>query len=118
MSLFVIPPFVLLTFAMALVKIYALMTVRKQRWLTRQVAVVDGQVVRTGAGRGMSAPDVPPGMVTPVAPSPTDTLVLEDAQSGSATEPQTLDLRDRADVDPCPTDGSATPTLASWREQP
>lgn len=87
MSLFVIPPFVLLTFAMALVKIYALITVRKQRWLTRQVAVVDGQVVRTGAGLGMSAP-------------------------------QTIDLRDRANDAPCPTDGSATPSPASWREQP
>ena len=32
---------------MAGVKIYALATVRRQRWLTRQVAVVDGEVVRT-----------------------------------------------------------------------
>lgn len=47
-SFFLIPPFVFLTFFMALVKIYALMTVRRQRWLTRQVAVVDGNVVRTG----------------------------------------------------------------------
>jgi len=47
-SFFLIPPFVLLTFFMALVKIYALLTVRRQRWLTRQVAVVDGSVVRTG----------------------------------------------------------------------
>jgi cellulose synthase/poly-beta-1,6-N-acetylglucosamine synthase-like glycosyltransferase len=46
-SFFLIPPFVLLTFFMALVKIYALLTIRRQRWLTRQVAVVDGAVVRT-----------------------------------------------------------------------
>jgi cellulose synthase/poly-beta-1,6-N-acetylglucosamine synthase-like glycosyltransferase len=46
-SFFLIPPFVLLTFFMALVKIYALLTIRRQRWLTRQVAVVDGNVVRT-----------------------------------------------------------------------
>ena len=32
---------------MALIKIYALFTIRKQRWLTRQVAVEDGEVVRT-----------------------------------------------------------------------
>jgi hyaluronan synthase len=48
MSVFLIPPFVLLSFAMAVVKLMALATVRKQRWLTRQVAVVNGEVVRTG----------------------------------------------------------------------
>jgi len=49
LSFFIIPPFVLLSFAMAVVKLTALATVRRQRWLTRQVAVVDGAVVRTGA---------------------------------------------------------------------
>jgi hyaluronan synthase len=48
LSFFLIPPFVLLSFAMAGVKLTALATVRKQRWLTRQVAVVNGEVVRTG----------------------------------------------------------------------
>jgi hypothetical protein len=48
LSLFLIPPFVLLSFLMAVVKLMALATVRRQRWLTRQVAVVNGQVVRTG----------------------------------------------------------------------
>ncbi|HKS99613.1 MAG TPA: glycosyltransferase [Rugosimonospora sp.] len=48
LSFFLIPPFVLLSFAMAVVKLCALATVRRQRWLTRQVAVVDGAVVRTG----------------------------------------------------------------------
>ncbi|MGQ0743020.1 MAG: glycosyltransferase [Acidimicrobiales bacterium] len=43
-----IPAFILVSFLMALVKLWALATVRTQRWLTRQVAVVDGQVVRTG----------------------------------------------------------------------
>jgi thiamine monophosphate kinase len=33
---------------MALIKIGALVTIRKQRWLTRQVAVEGGVVVRTG----------------------------------------------------------------------
>jgi hyaluronan synthase len=32
---------------MALIKIHALFTIRQQRWLTRQVAVENGQVVRT-----------------------------------------------------------------------
>lgn len=49
LSFFRIPPFVLLSFAMAVVKLMALATVRRQRWLTRQVAVVNGQVIRTGA---------------------------------------------------------------------
>jgi cellulose synthase/poly-beta-1,6-N-acetylglucosamine synthase-like glycosyltransferase len=50
-SFFLIPPFVLLSFVMALVKITALLTIRKQRWLTRQVQVDnDGQIVRTGTG--------------------------------------------------------------------
>ena len=49
-SFFLIPPFVLLSFVMALVKIAALLTIRKQRWLTRQVQVdQSGEVVRTGA---------------------------------------------------------------------
>jgi len=47
-SFFLIPPFVLLSFGMAAIRIVALATIRKQRWLTRQVAVVDGAVVRTG----------------------------------------------------------------------
>ena len=46
-SFFFIPPFVLLSFAMAIVKIYALVTVRQQRWLTRDVAVVGTTIVRT-----------------------------------------------------------------------
>jgi hypothetical protein len=48
-SFFLIPPFVLLSFGMAIIRIIALATIRKQRWLTRPVAVVDGAVVRTGA---------------------------------------------------------------------
>jgi cellulose synthase/poly-beta-1,6-N-acetylglucosamine synthase-like glycosyltransferase len=49
LSFFLIPPFVLLSFAMALVKLSALLSIRKQRWLTRQVAVVDGVVMRTSS---------------------------------------------------------------------
>ena len=43
-----VPVFVAVTFVMAVLKIWALVTVREQRWLTRDVAVVDGAVVRTG----------------------------------------------------------------------
>ena len=32
---------------MAIIKMQALLTIRRQRWLTRQVAVENGQVVRT-----------------------------------------------------------------------
>jgi hyaluronan synthase len=52
-SFFLIPPFVLLSFGMAVIRIIALVTIRKQRWLTRPVAVVDGAVVRTGALEGV-----------------------------------------------------------------
>jgi hyaluronan synthase len=48
-SVLLVPAYVLISFAMAGVKLYALATVRRQRWLTRSVAVVDGEVVRTGA---------------------------------------------------------------------
>jgi cellulose synthase/poly-beta-1,6-N-acetylglucosamine synthase-like glycosyltransferase len=55
-SFFLIPPFVLLSFAMALIKIAALLTIRKQRWLTRQVQVDStGQIVRTGAAAGAAS---------------------------------------------------------------
>jgi hyaluronan synthase len=36
---------------MALIKIGALLTIRRQRWLTRQVAVEGGTVIRTGLAR-------------------------------------------------------------------
>lgn len=45
-DLVILPAFVGLTFVMALVKIYALGTLTTQRWLTRRVAVVDGEVAR------------------------------------------------------------------------
>jgi hyaluronan synthase len=43
-----IPGYVVMSWAMAIIKIFALATIRKQRWLTREVAVEDGAVVRTG----------------------------------------------------------------------
>jgi hyaluronan synthase len=46
-SVLLVPPFVLLSFAMAVLKLYALATLRTQRWLTRDVEVVGDEVVRT-----------------------------------------------------------------------
>lgn len=57
MHFFIIPIFVLVSFAVALVKIYALLTVRKQRWLTRQVEVIDGEIVRTQDDNGDAEDD-------------------------------------------------------------
>lgn len=47
-SFFLVPAFVLLSFVMAFVKLAALLTIRRQRWLTRQVSVIGGEVVRDG----------------------------------------------------------------------
>ena len=46
-SFFYIPGYVLVSWLMALIKIQALCTIRQQRWLTREVAVENGVVVRT-----------------------------------------------------------------------
>ncbi len=46
-SFFFIPGYVFVSWIMALIKLYALCTIRQQRWLTREVAVEDGAVVRT-----------------------------------------------------------------------
>jgi cellulose synthase/poly-beta-1,6-N-acetylglucosamine synthase-like glycosyltransferase len=46
-SFFLIPGYVFVSWLMALIKLYALCTIRQQRWLTREVAVEDGAVVRT-----------------------------------------------------------------------
>jgi hypothetical protein len=44
-----VPVFIVMSFAMALVKIAALLTIRKQRWLTRDVEVsaTSKRIVRT-----------------------------------------------------------------------
>jgi hyaluronan synthase len=46
-SFFLVPGYVFVSWVMALIKIQALLTIRRQRWLTRQVAVENGEVVRT-----------------------------------------------------------------------
>jgi hypothetical protein len=63
---------------MALIKLQALMTIRRQRWLTRQVAVENGQVVRTTgadpAPKTAQAPiGAPQGAPVPVG-APTELL--------------------------------------------
>jgi glycosyl transferase family 2 len=56
------------SWVMAFIKIYALLTLRTQRWGTRQVAVENGQVVRTGI-------EIPPADVTPI-PAPAGSVPL------------------------------------------
>jgi hyaluronan synthase len=53
-SVLLVPVFVLVTFVLAVLKLWALATVRRQGWLTRDVAVVDGMPARTAAP-GMQA---------------------------------------------------------------
>jgi cellulose synthase/poly-beta-1,6-N-acetylglucosamine synthase-like glycosyltransferase len=48
-SFFIILGYVAVSWVMALIKIRALLTIRQQRWLTRDVAVEGGAVVRTSA---------------------------------------------------------------------
>ncbi len=54
-SFLFIPGYVFVSWLMAIIKLQALLTIRRQRWLTRQVAVENGQVVRT-AGAAEEAP--------------------------------------------------------------
>jgi hyaluronan synthase len=58
-SFFFILPYVAVSWLMALIKLRALLTIRKQRWLTRQVAVQNGAVVRTGQAVDNPAPGDP-----------------------------------------------------------
>jgi cellulose synthase/poly-beta-1,6-N-acetylglucosamine synthase-like glycosyltransferase len=46
-SFFFVPGYVVVSWVMAIIKLQALLTIRRQRWLTRQVAVENGAVVRT-----------------------------------------------------------------------
>jgi hyaluronan synthase len=48
-SFFFVLGYVVVSWLMAIIKITALVTIRKQAWLTRQVAVENGEVVRTTA---------------------------------------------------------------------
>jgi cellulose synthase/poly-beta-1,6-N-acetylglucosamine synthase-like glycosyltransferase len=45
-DLFIIPVFVVMNYYMSLVKAYSLFTIRQHKWLTRAVAVVNGEVRR------------------------------------------------------------------------
>jgi hyaluronan synthase len=55
-SFLFIPGYVFVSWIMALIKLQALLTIRRQRWLTRQVAVENGQVVRTTGADPAEAP--------------------------------------------------------------
>jgi cellulose synthase/poly-beta-1,6-N-acetylglucosamine synthase-like glycosyltransferase len=59
-SFFFVLGYVVVSWIMALIKLRALMTIRQQKWGTRQVAVENGQIVRTeGAGAGTGFDDEP-----------------------------------------------------------
>ncbi|MDQ4132632.1 MAG: glycosyltransferase [Actinomycetota bacterium] len=58
-DVFLMPVYILVSFTMALVKIYALLTLRKQLWLTRDVAVIDGELVRTNDEEESAGPKTP-----------------------------------------------------------
>jgi hypothetical protein len=47
-DLLLVPSVVAAGFALTAVKLWALVTIRQQRWLTRKVAVVGGHIMRTG----------------------------------------------------------------------
>lgn len=55
-NLVVLPIFVIVSIYMALLKIYALCTITQHKWLTRDVAVVDGLVQRVTSGGEAAAP--------------------------------------------------------------
>jgi cellulose synthase/poly-beta-1,6-N-acetylglucosamine synthase-like glycosyltransferase len=55
-SFFIILGYVAVSWVMALIKIRALLTIRQQRWLTRDVAVEGGSVVRTSAAGPETSP--------------------------------------------------------------
>jgi parallel beta-helix repeat protein len=67
--LWMVPIFIVMSFVMALVKIAALLTIRKQRWLTRDVEVSakSKRVVRTVAASLLLA--VAAGLVVPTRPA-------------------------------------------------
>jgi hyaluronan synthase len=92
-SFFLVPGYVFVSWVMALIKIQALLTIRRQRWLTRQVAVENGEVVRTsGAGSQLEPeqqPELPPEAAAvdeeEAAPdAPTETVKLK-----ATSEPRT-----------------------------
>jgi cellulose synthase/poly-beta-1,6-N-acetylglucosamine synthase-like glycosyltransferase len=80
-SFFFVPGYVAVSWLMAVIKLQALVTIRRQRWLTRQVAVENGEVVRT------ARPDAEPSESS--SESPTEPLPESPSESPSEspTEP-------------------------------
>ena len=54
-----LPIFIGVTFMMTFVKAYSLTTVHHHKWLTRQVEVVEGEVVRSGSAASKKANTTP-----------------------------------------------------------
>ena len=57
-SFFFVLGYVVVSWVMAIIKIRALLTIRKQAWLTREVAVENGEVVRTSVVEHDSSDDI------------------------------------------------------------
>ncbi|MCC6437004.1 MAG: glycosyltransferase [Acidimicrobiales bacterium] len=56
LDVLLLPAFILVTFVVAGMKIVALLSIRRQRWLTRDVEVVDGKITRVVPGTSRPAP--------------------------------------------------------------
>ncbi|GAA5132134.1 glycosyltransferase [Pseudonocardia adelaidensis] len=68
-SFFLVPGYVFVSWVMAVIKIQALLTIRRQRWLTRQVAVENGEVVRTSQPGSRPQGQAPADAQQPEAPA-------------------------------------------------
>jgi hyaluronan synthase len=96
-SFFLVPGYVFVSWVMALIKIQALLTIRRQRWLTRQVAVENGEVVRTS--HEGTQPDPEPGSPQQAAQEASRTHPGPEAQADAeATQEQPSHPRTEAPV--------------------
>ncbi|HYH29373.1 MAG TPA: glycosyltransferase [Pseudonocardia sp.] len=71
-SFFLVPGYVAVSWVMALIKLQALCTIRRQRWLTREVAVENGEVVRTNEPQAQPSEPQP----QPAEPQPRTELAV------------------------------------------
>lgn len=95
-SFFLVPGYVFVSWLMALIKIQALLTIRRQRWLTRQVAVENGEVVRTSTAADEAAAD---GVAAAHRTAPAGAPHADPTQQVPARAP-----RERVPLDQMPTD--------------
>ena len=115
-SFLFIPGYVFVSWIMAIIKLQALLTIRRQRWLTRQVAVENGEVVRTTGADPAAAPTAQPMP----APQPTQRVPVP-AAAGVPMHPgggdlvsATMPIRPPAGADQAP----PTEQIARVRPRP